>query len=239
MTETLGNFPVLASFAAGILTFISPCVLPLIPAYVTFITGFSIDKLNDSKNISFIFVHSLIFVLGFSVIFVLLGLSATYIGSLFGQNLDILRIAGGIIIILFGIHLTGLFKISLLYKQISFLNNVKKKTNYITVFFVGCAFAIGWTPCVGPILSSILILASTQGSMTNGAILLSVYSIGLGIPFILTALFINKFLSLFNSVKKYYTYIEITTGILLVLAGILLITDGFKIITNYLMKAVY
>lgn len=211
----------------------------MIPAYITFITGFSIDKLNDKKNISFIFLHSLIFVLGFSFIFVLLGLSATYIGSLFADNMTVLRWIGGITIILFGIHLTGLFKISFLYKQFSSLSNVNKKTNYFTVFIVGCAFAIGWTPCVGPILSSILILASTQGEIANGAILLSVYSLGLGIPFILTALFINKFLSLFNSIKKYYNYVEIITGILLILVGILMITDSFNTITNYLMTTIY
>ncbi|MDD3053255.1 MAG: cytochrome c biogenesis protein CcdA [Endomicrobiaceae bacterium] len=222
------------------LTFVSPCVLPLIPAYITFITGFSIDKLNDNKNIYFIFLHSLFFVLGFSFIFVLLGLSATYIGSLFSNNINILRWIGGIVIILFGIHLIGVFKISFLYKQFSSLNSINKKSkNYFSVFVVGCAFAIGWTPCVGPILSSILILASTQGEIVNGAILLTVYSLGLGIPFILTALFINKFLSLFNSIKKYYKYIEITTGVLLIIVGILMITDSFTVITRYIMSSLY
>lgn len=213
--------------------------MPLIPAYITFITGFSIDKLNDNKNISFIFLHSLVFVLGFSFIFVLLGLSATYIGSLFSNNINILRWIGGIVIILFGIHLTGIFKISFLYKQFSSLNSINKKSNYFSIFVVGCAFAIGWTPCVGPILSSILILASTQGEIANGAILLTVYSLGLGIPFILTALFINKFLSLFNSIKKYYKYIEITTGVLLIIVGILMITDSFAVISRYIMSFLY
>lgn len=237
--QELGNFPVFASFLAGILTFISPCVLPLIPAYITFITGFSLDKLNENKNAALIFFHSLIFVFGFSFIFVLMGLSATYIGSFFSDNINVLRWIGGIVIIIFGIHLTGLFKISFLYKQLSFTNTAGRKLNYAGVFLIGCAFAVGWTPCVGPILSSILILASTQGKMFNGAVLLASYSFGLGIPFILTALFINKFLSFFNAIKKHYNLIEIITGILLVLIGILIITDSFTIITRYFMSLMY
>lgn len=237
--QELGNFPILASFFAGVLTFISPCVLPLIPAYIAFITGFSLDKLNETKNISRIFFHSLIFVSGFSFVFVLLGLSATYIGSLFSDNINVLRWIGGIVIIIFGLHLTGIFKIKILYKQISFTKTAGKRINYIGVFLIGCAFAVGWTPCVGPILSSILILASTQGKMADGAVLLVFYSFGLGIPFILTALFINKFVSLFNSIKKYYAVIEIITGLLLILVGILVITDSFTVITRHLMSLIY
>ncbi len=260
--QSLGNFPIAASFAAGILTFISPCVLPLIPAYITFITGISIkhtgtpapaketidtkEKNNQPfiKQLTYenngshfkIFLSSLIFVLGFTTVFVLLGISATYIGSLFLDNINILKWAGGIIVIIFGLHLTGIFKIPFLYKQFSYLNLTGKKTNYFTVFFIGCAFALGWTPCVGPILSSILILASTQETVNQGAVLLVFYSLGLGIPFILTALFINKFLSVFNSVKKHYKTIEVFSGILLAGVGILIITDGFNNITMFLMK---
>lgn len=234
--QELGNFPILASFLAGILTFISPCVLPLIPAYLTFITGLSVNQINDKNNSLKTFISSIIFVSGFTTVFVLLGISATYIGSFFLNNIDIFKWIGATIVILFGIHLTGIFKISFLYKQTSFFGSMEKKSGYFAVFFIGCAFALGWTPCIGPILSSILILASTQETLNQGAILLIFYSLGLGIPFILTALFINKFLSVFNSIKKYYKQIEIVSGILLILIGILIITDGFNKITIYLMK---
>lgn len=234
MTDSLGNIPILASFVAGILTFISPCVLPLIPAYVTFITGISLEQLNDKKNTKQIFIKSLIFVLGFSLIFVLLGLTATFIGSFLLTNLHILKYIGGSIIIIFGLHLCGIFKIPFLYKQASALHIVNKKISYLTSFFVGCAFAFAWTPCVGPILSSILILASTQGQTKDGALLLSFYSLGLAIPFILTALFINKFIVFFNAIKKYYRYIEIFCGLLLILIGIMIMSDSFNKITGFL-----
>ena len=233
--QQLGNFPIIASFLAGIFTFISPCILPLIPAYLTFITGLSINQLNSKNNLLQVLVSSLIFVLGFTTVFVFMGISATYIGSFFVNHLDILKWLGGIIVIIFGIHLTGIFKISLLYNQASFFGSLEKKANYFTIFFIGCAFALGWTPCVGPILASILILASNQETLNQGAILLIFYSLGLGIPFILTALFVNRFLSVFNSIKKYYKQIEIGSGIFLIIIGILIITDSFNKITINLM----
>ncbi len=227
MNESLGNFPIIASFFAGLFTFISPCVLPLIPAYITFITGIALEPLNHSKNMKQIIISSLIFVSGFSIVFVLLGLTATFIGSFLLTNLNILKYIGGSIIIIFGLHLCGAFKIPFLYKQVS-LKVADKRIGYITSFFVGCAFAFAWTPCVGPILSSILILASTQGQTKDGAILLSFYSLGLAIPFILTALFINKFLVFFNKIKKYYRYIEIFCGVLLIFIGIMIMAGSFN-----------
>ena len=234
--QQLGNFPIFASFFAGILTFISPCVLPLIPAYLTFITGLSINQLNNKNNLLQIFISALIFVLGFTTIFVFMGISATYIGSFFVNHINALKWIGGLIVIIFGIHLTGIFKISLLYKQTSFFNYIERKSGYVVIFFIGCAFALGWTPCIGPILTSILILASNQETLKEGAILLTFYSLGLGIPFILTAIFVNKFLFIFNSIKKYYKIIEIISGILLIFIGVLIITDGFNKITINLMK---
>ncbi|MDD5021539.1 MAG: cytochrome c biogenesis protein CcdA [Endomicrobiaceae bacterium] len=236
MIESLGNIPIAASFFAGILTFISPCILPLIPAYITFITGLALETLDDKKNTKQILINSLIFVSGFSLIFILLGLTATFIGSFLLTNLNVLKYIGGSIIIIFGLHLCGIFKIPFLYKQASVLHIVNKKISYLTSFFVGCAFAFAWTPCVGPILSSILILASTQGQIKDGALLLSFYSLGLAIPFILTALFINKFLVFFNKIKKYYHYIEIFCGILLILIGIMIMSDSFNKITGFLLQ---
>ena len=233
--QNLDNFPIIVSFIAGIATFISPCVLPLIPAYITLVTGLSLNQLSEKNNLSKIFLSSLFFVLGFSAIFVLLGISATFIGSFFLDNINILRWIGGIIVILFGVHLIGIFKISALYKQISFLKPAQKTGNYFTIFFIGCAFALGWTPCVGPILSSILIMASTQETVGKGAVLLVSYSLGLGVPFILTALFINKLLTIFNFIKKHYRIIEIVSGLLLIAIGVLLITNSFNKITTLLM----
>lgn len=235
--EDLGRFPMLAAFAAGILTFVSPCVLPLIPAFISFITGASIDDLRGHKTSARqTFLKSLIFVLGFSVVFVILGLSASWLGGFLSGHRDWLRYAGGAIVIIFGLHMTGLFKIKFLYRQASASGKIQSGATWAGTFFVGAAFALGWTPCVGPILSSILILASTQGGAASGFWLLLVYSLGLGIPFLLTSLFINWFLRFFNFVKKYYRIIEIGSGILLIAVGILVITDGFTKVTEIILK---
>ncbi|MBQ4179095.1 MAG: sulfite exporter TauE/SafE family protein [Elusimicrobia bacterium] len=234
--QDLGSFPVFASLLAGILTFISPCILPLIPVYITLVTGLSIEELDNRKNLLSVFLSSICFVLGFTTVFVFLGLSVTIIGQFFLNNIDILRTVGGIIIIIFGLHLLGIFKIKLLYKQFGWMDKIKRTSNYFTIYLIGCAFAFSWTPCVDPILASILIMAATQGTIAKGTFLLLIYSLGLAIPFILTALFVSKFLTLFNSLKKYYKVIEIISGTLLILMGILIISGGFNKITMNVMK---
>jgi cytochrome c-type biogenesis protein len=236
--EELGRFPLLASFAAGVLTFISPCVLPLIPAFVSFITGASIEDLQGSKTpLRQAFLRTAVFVFGFSAVFVILGLSASWFGNFLSGHRDWLRYIGGAVVIIFGLHMTGLLRIKFLYRQASASGKIKSGASWAGTFFVGAAFAIVWTPCVGPILSSILILASTQDSASSGFWLLLVYSAGLGIPFLLTSLFINWFLRFFNFIKKYYRYIEIVSGLLLVAVGILIITNGFTKITEFILKA--
>ena len=234
--QELGNFPILASLLAGILTFISPCILPLIPVYITLVTGLSVEELDNKKNLLSVFLSSICFVLGFTTVFVFLGLSVTFIGQFFLNNMDILRTIGGIIIIIFALHLIGIFKIKLLYKQFSWIDKIKRTSNYFTIYLIGCAFALSWTPCVDPILASILIMAATQGTNAKGTTLLLIYSLGLAIPFILTALFINRFFSLFNKLKQYYKIIEIISGILLIVIGILIISGGFNKITMYMTK---
>ena len=234
--QDLGSFPVFASLLAGILTFISPCILPLISVYITLVTGLSIEELDNRKNLLSVFLSSICFVLGFTTVFVFLGLSVTIIGQFFLNNIDILRTVGGIIIIIFGLHLLGIFKIKLLYKQFGWMDKIKRTSNYFTIYLIGCAFAFSWTPCVDPILASILIMAATQGTIAKGTFLLLIYSLGLAIPFILTALFVSKFLTLFNSLKKYYKVIEIISGTLLILMGILIISGGFNKITMNVMK---
>ena len=234
--QELGGFPIFASILAGILTFISPCILPLIPVDITLVTGLSVEELDNRKNLLSVLLSAVCFVLGFTTVFVFLGLSVTIIGQFFLNNIDILRTVGGIIIIIFGLHLLGIFKIKILYKQFGWMDKIKRTSNYFTIYLIGCAFAFSWTPCVDPILASILIMAATQGTIAKGTFLLLIYSLGLAIPFILTALFVSKFLTLFNSLKKYYKVIEIISGTLLILMGILIISGGFNKITMNVMK---
>lgn len=234
--QELGNFPIIASLFAGILTFISPCILPLVPVYITLVTGLSVEQLNEEKHTLSILLSSISFVLGFTTIFVILGLSVTFLGKFFLNNLDTIRYVGGSIIILFALQMLGIFRIPFLYKQFSWIDKIKRTSNYFTIFFIGCAFAISWTPCVDPILASILILASTSGELVKGATLLLVYSLGLGIPFILTAIFINKFIFVFDSLKKHYRLIEIISAILLILVGVLVLTNNFSEITIFILK---
>ena len=217
------------AFAAGTLSFFTPCVLPLIPAYLCFITGLSLDELRESdspgravKNLRKILGPTALFVLGFSFIFVTLGATASYLGDIISVHEKIIRVVGGSVIILLGLHVAGVFNIKgLEYEKKLHLRS--KPANILGSFTVGVVFAIGWTPCVGPALAAILGLAGTQKTATQGVILLSAYSLGLGLPFILTALATNRFLNLFGKVKKYFKIISVVSGLLLVTIGILII----------------
>jgi len=207
----------------------SPCILPLIPAYLAFITGISIDELKDSqekiRNLKRILYETLLFILGFSFVFVILGASATYLGSLISSYQKILRIVGGIIVIIFGLYLTGLLKIKpLQYEKRIHLK--AKPTNLFGSFLIGSVFALGWSPCVGPILASILAYAATQETLSQGILLLGLYSLGLGVPFLLTALAINTFLNFFQRIRKYLRKISIASGLLLIAIGFLIIFRG-------------
>ncbi|MBU4561529.1 cytochrome c biogenesis protein CcdA [bacterium] len=221
--------PLLVAFGAGMASFLSPCILPLILAYLAFITGISIDELKDSqekiRNLKRIFYETLLFILGFSFIFVILGASATYLGGLISSYQKILRIIGGIIVILFGLYLTGLLKIRpLQYEKRIHLKT--KPTNLFGSFLIGAVFALGWSPCVGPILASILAYAATQETLSQGVLLLSIYSLGLGLPFLITALAINTFLNFFQKIRKYFKAISIASGLLLITIGLLIIFQG-------------
>lgn len=224
------KFPIVASFLAGITTFLSPCVLPLIPAYLSFITGFSLEELReDEKNFTPLIFNTLFFVFGFTVIFVLLGASATYLGSLIGEKRELLRIIGGIIIIFLGLHLIGMFRFKFLYQEKRF-HLRSKPLGYFGSFVAGVAFASGWTPCVGPLLSSILVLASQQGTVIQGMFLLFIYSLGLGLPFFLVVFAVNRFLLLFARMKKLIHLTEIVAGVILILLGILLFTNKLHLL---------
>ncbi len=227
----------LSAFAAGLLSFLSPCVLPLIPSYLTYITGLSFSDLDADHQTATVrkaaLLHSLSFVAGFTIVFVLLGASATFLGKFMQENMDWVRRIGGILIILFGVHVTGLVPLSMLLgeKRINLRN---KPAGYAGSLLVGLAFAAGWTPCIGPILASILMIAATAGKVGQGIVLLLSYSIGLGIPFILSALALHRFILIFNRFKKHIRLFEIVTGIFLVVVGILIFTNGLSILSQYL-----
>lgn len=220
-----------ASFAAGLLSFLSPCVLPLMPAYISFITGASLEELKSgAKSAKKTFLHSVFFVAGFGVVFVLLGASATLLGGVIFEKRDILRWIGGVVIIIFGMHVSGIVRIPFLYYE-KRMELRQSSLGFMGSFFIGMAFAVGWTPCIGPILSSILVLASAQESLAKGIVLLAAYTLGLGIPFILTGLFINRAIALFSKLQKYFKAIEIFAGGVLILIGILLLTDNFVVLS--------
>ena len=225
------------AFSAGLLSFASPCVLPLVPSYITYITGASFKELTDAEARSKLrwatIFHSLFFIMGFSLIFILMGASASYLGQLLAQYQYWIMKAGGVLIILLGIHFTGIINIPFLQMEKRFEMR-KKPLGYLGSFLVGVAFAAGWTPCIGPILSTILIYASTSKSFTTGILLLTYYSIGLGIPFFLSSLAFNSFLSAFDKIKRYMRVITIVSGLFLIAIGILFLTDTFKEINSYL-----
>lgn len=221
----------LIAFTAGLLSFVSPCVLPLVPSYLTYITGASFKELTDERGGSKVrwatLLHSLFFISGFSTIFVLMGASASYLGQVLVEYQPWIMKGGGILIILLGIHFTGLIQIPFLLAEKRFEMR-KKPFGYFGSFLVGVIFAAGWTPCIGPILSTILIYASTAQKLTTGILLLSVYSLGLGLPFLLSSLAFNSFLSVFNWVKRYMRWITLTSGIFLIIIGLLFLTDTFR-----------
>src|SRR4029077_3418487 len=187
----------LASFVAGLFSFLSPCVLPLVPGYISIISGSSLEQLkareNDSSLRRTVLLNSIMFIVGFSITFILLGASATWIGQILASRMKLFGQLAGLVLIVFGIHLTGLIKINALYKDKRF-HNVQKPRGMLGALVLGLAFAFGWTPCIGPILAGILTIASTKQTVTEGMFLLAIYSAGLGLPFLLTSLALNQFL---------------------------------------------
>lgn len=226
----------IGAFIAGLLSFLSPCVFPLIPSYITYITGLSFADLQAEHPSHIIrqksILHSLSFIAGFTVVFVLLGASATYIGSVLQENATIIRKTGGVLLVILGIHVTGILPLKFLLgeKRVSIKH---KPAGYIGSFLVGIAFAAGWTPCIGPILAAILAVAATQDSVYHGILLLLLYSMGLGVPFFLSALAMHRFLVVFNRFKKYIHIFEVFTGILLILIGVLIYTNWLSRLSGF------
>ena len=220
------------AFGAGFISFLSPCVLPIIPGYISYITGKSLDEIEQNRRV--VLLKTITFSLGFSFIFITLGIAASFIGNVlifFGNEL---RIAAGIIIIIFSLNLLG-------FLNFSFLNQDKRfetgsyKDNYIFPFLVGAAFAFGWTPCIGPVLGSILALSATEATISKGVVLLSMYSLGLAIPFILSGYYMTVFLNSKKGFGKYYGRVTKTGGVILLLTGILIVTNQIQVISYYIL----
>ncbi len=234
------NISYVVAFTAGLLTYLSPCLLPLIPSFVAYITGVSFSDLEDLKKRGEVrrktIIHSLLFILGFSIIFILLGLTATFVGKLLFGYQKAIRIGGGILIIIFGLYLTGLLKLDFLIKERRFKVQAKG-ASYLGSFLIGVTFAAAWTPCAGPILGSILVLAGTKVSVVEGAKLLGVYSLGIALPFFITALAVNYFLGYFKKFQKVIGAINIIGGIFLIIIGILVATNYLSVISGRLLGA--
>lgn len=208
-----------AAAGGGIVSFLSPCVLPLVPAYICLIAGTSLDQLTETNQDSarpaisrHVVIMSLVFVLGFSTVFILLGAGASYINRLLIEHLDIISKIAGAIIVLFGLHMVGILKVGMLYREARF-NNIARPNGWLGTYVIGLAFGFGWTPCIGPILGTILAIAASDSSLGYGVSLLAVYALGLGIPFILAALAINPFLRFMTKFRRHLHKVEIGTDL--------------------------
>ena len=227
------------AFLAGALSFVSPCVLPLIPGYLSFISGVSLDELTDrkkaSQHLGRVAVNTIFFVIGFSLIFIALGASASFIGAWLFKNLPIFNKIAGVLIFLFGLHVAGIVRIKALNYE-KRIHAGSKQFGLLGSVAIGMAFAFGWTPCIGPILGSILTLAANQETVSRGIFLLAFYSAGLGIPFILTAVLFNFLIGFFGFIKRHFRAVEIISGGLLMLIGILVFFNLLQYIANYLLE---
>ena len=226
---------IVIAFTAGVLSFLSPCVLPLVPSYLTFVTGMSLEDLQEGVNRKATLLHSTLFVSGFSLIFIVLGASASFLGQfLIAYELWIARI-GGLIIVLLGLHLTGVFRLAPLMRERR-IHLSDKPAGYLGTLGVGMAFGAGWTPCIGPILGAILTYGMVQETLWAGVGLLTVYSAGLAVPFLISALALDWFLQAFKRFRRFIPLVEKSSGILLIMLGILLITGYFSVLASYLTR---
>ena len=231
------SVPMVAAFTAGIASFVSPCVLPLVPGYLSYISGVSMEEMRKetrrSRVMARVSLNSVLFILGFTTVFVALGATATALGQALDEHRLLLSRIGAIIVIILGLHLTGLFRIGFLNYEKRFSQGAKR-LGLLGSFLVGFAFAFGWVPCVGPILAAILAYASTQETVGQGIQLLIVYSLGLGVPFFLSGLGLNTFFGFFERIKGHFRKIEIVSGVLLVLVGLLIYTDNLTLIIGWI-----
>lgn len=235
MTEI--NF--IVAFTSGLLSFLSPCVLPVIPSYLSFISGVSLEDMTGARAERVVrrrvVLNSLAFILGFSVVFVSLGVSASFLGGLFAGYRRFIRLAGGALIILVGVYMMGVLKIPALDRYFQ-VNLKDKPAGYFGSALIGVTFAVAWIPCVGPILGAILTWAATSGRVSEGVFLLSSYAAGLAVPFFLSAVAINSFFQFSQAFRRYIGYVHAVAGVLLVIVGILLVTDYFTLLNTYAIR---
>ena len=223
------------AFLAGLISFLSPCVLPLIPGYISYISGTSLENLIEKKN-NLVVIKTIFFTLGFSFVFIILGSTASFLGKFFLSNSDILRIIAGIIIIFFSLQFIGIINFKFMNKDVRIYTD-QYSHNLAFPLLVGAAFAFGWTPCIGPILGSILTLAAIEGNSSNGLLLLSFYSLGLAIPFIFSGILINKFLFFFKSFRKYISTLTKVGGAILLLTGIAILTNQLQVLGFFILES--
>ena len=229
---------ILSAFVAGILSFVSPCILPLVPVYISMMSSKTIYKRSSIKFSErlYLFLNSIFFVIGFSVVFILLGSTATLVGQALRNHISIIGRIGGVILIVFGLHYIGLFNIPFLNIEKKFRLPASLKSGYLGSFVIGVIFSFGWVPCVGMILSAILLLASRQETLLRGVFLLGAYSLGLGIPFILSGIFISFFSNFIRRANKHLNIVSIISGIFLIAIGIIFVTDSMVSIMSYLLR---
>ena len=224
-------FELVIALGAGLISFLSPCVLPLIPGYISYISGSSLNELIEKKNINLIPI--ILFTVGFSIVFIIFGAASTFLGQILLQNSFELRIVAGLVIIIFSLHIIGIINIKFLNYEKRIDTNIG--SNFFSPILIGMAFAFGWTPCFGPILGSILVLAATEESLSKGILLLSFYSFGLAIPFILSGYLIQRFLIFSKNFKKNIKLVSKIGGIILLITGILIITNQLQALGYYLL----
>jgi len=220
------------ALGAGLISFLSPCVLPLIPGYISYISGSSLNELIEKKNIDLLPI--ILFTIGFSIVFIIFGAASTFLGKVLLQNSYELRIIAGLIIVIFSLHIIGIINLKFLNYEKRIQTNIKK--NFFSPILIGMAFAFGWTPCIGPILGSILVLAATEENLGQGILLLSFYSIGLAIPFILSGYLIQKFLIFSKNFKRNISRVSKVGGAILLITGILIITNQLQALGYYLLN---
>lgn len=224
---------------AGLLSFVSPCVLPIVPPYLAWLAGVSFEELKaeepNTAQRRRVVLAAFAFVLGFTTVFVGLGATASVIGKTIAQYFDTLSVIAGVIIIIMGLHFLGVFRIGMLYREAR-VQVSRKPAGFFGAYVIGLAFAFGWTPCVGPVLAAILFVAGSEGSAARGALLLAVYSLGIGIPFILAAFFASRFLGLAARFKRHMHKVEMAMGALLVVTGLLFVTGQMSVISFWLLE---
>jgi cytochrome c-type biogenesis protein len=235
----MGSVSLITAFLAGVASFVSPCVLPLVPAYISFMSGITADEFRGdvrrpdrNRRVA---VSSLLFILGFTTVFVILGASATLLGRFLVAKIGILSKVAGVLIVILGLHMMGVFRIGFLNYEKRFQTG-GRQVKLLSSFLAGIAFAFGWTPCIGPILAAILAYAGTRETVGQGVLLLVVYSLGLAVPFFLTGMFTSAFFSVSGRLKRHFHAIEVASGVLLIAVGVLIFTNSFGMLSGYISQ---